>query len=145
MTKMYAIPGIRLGYVIAHAERIEALKQRASHWHVNGLAAEIGVLCLQEETYREQAIQHAQTERLKMAQFLRTYDCEVLDSSANYVVMKPKQNAGKLYRDLLKQGIVLRHSENFRGMDGRWLRIGMKSEMMMDTLREAMGQWFKRQ
>ena len=145
MTKMYAIPGIRLGYLIAHPERIETLKQRASHWHVNGLAAEIGVLCLQEEAYRQQAILHAQTERLKMTQFLRAHGCEVLDSSANYVVMKPLSDAKKLYKDLLKQGIVLRHSENFRGMDGRWLRIGMKSEPMMATLREAMDQWFKRQ
>lgn len=145
MTKMYAIPGIRLGYLIAHPERIESLKLRASHWHVNGLAAEIGVLCLREDAYREQAIQHAQKERLKMKQFLRSHDCEVLDSSANYLVMKPKQDGKKLYHDLVKQGIVLRHSENFRGMDGRWLRIGMKSEKMMDTLREAMDQWFKEQ
>ncbi|PIC66799.1 threonine-phosphate decarboxylase [Sporosarcina sp. P16a] len=145
MTKMYAIPGIRLGYVIAHPERIEKLKQRASHWHVNGLAAEIGVFCLQEEVYRQQAILHAQTERIKMTQFLRSHSCEVLDSSANYLVMKPMQDAKKLYKDLLNQGIVLRHSENFRGMDGRWLRIGMKSETMMDTLREAMDPWFKRQ
>ena len=145
MTKMYAIPGIRLGYLLAHPERIGELKSRASHWHVNGLAAEIGVLCLNEETYREQAIEHAQTERLKMTQFLRANDCEVLDSSANYLVMRPAHDAKKLYRDLLKQGIVLRHSENFRGMDGRWLRIGMKSEAMMNTLREAMGQWFKQQ
>ncbi|ARF17942.1 threonine-phosphate decarboxylase CobD [Sporosarcina ureae] len=143
MTKMYAIPGIRLGYLIAHSERIDTLTQRASHWHVNGLAAEIGVLCLQEEAYRQQAISHAQMERVKMTQFLRSHGCEVLNSSANYLVMKPQQEAKKLYQDLLKQGIVLRHSENFRGMDGRWLRIGMKSEPMMDTLREAMDQWFK--
>ena len=145
MTKMYAIPGIRLGYLIAHPERIEELKSRASHWHVNGLAAEIGVLCLQQEAYREQAIQHAQIERLKMTKFLRANGCEVLDSSVNYVVMKPARDTKNLYRELLKQGIVLRHSENFRGMDGRWLRIGMKSEAMMGTLREAMDQWFKQQ
>ena len=59
--------------------------------------------------------------------------------------MKPARDTKNLYRELLKQGIVLRHSENFRGMDGRWLRIGMKSEAMMGTLREAMDQWFKQQ
>ena len=39
----------------------------------------------------------------------------------------------RLYQDLLERGIVLRHSENFRGMDGRWLRIGMKNEADMDV------------
>lgn len=145
MTKMYAVPGIRLGYLIAHPDRITQLKSRVSHWHVNGLAAEIGVLCLNEEVYRKQAIRRAQTERAKMTDFLRSNGCEVLDSSVNYLVMKPAQHTEKLYRYLLQQGIVLRHSENFRGMDGRWLRIGMKSEAMMETLREAMDQWFKQQ
>ena len=68
--------------------------------------------------YCEQAILHAQTERLKMTQFLRSHGCEVLDSSANYVVMKPLADAKKLYKDLLKQGIVLRHSETSAGWTG---------------------------
>ncbi|ARD48749.1 threonine-phosphate decarboxylase CobD [Sporosarcina sp. P33] len=143
MTKMYAIPGIRLGYLIAHPRRIEALKRRASHWHVNGIAAEIGVLCLQEEAYRRQAIEHARQERLKMKEFLHSHGCEVIDSAANYLVMKPICDANLLYRELLAQGMILRHSENFKGMDGRWLRIGMKSETMMKRLREAMETWFK--
>lgn len=143
MTKMYAIPGIRLGYLVADAERVRTLKRQAPHWHINGLAAEIGVLCLGESAYREQAITHAKTERLDMTRFLRSYGAEVLDSDANYLVMKPQQHTGQLYRDLLAQGFVLRHSENFRGMDGRWLRIGMKSSAMMDELRGAMDTWFK--
>ncbi|WP_153730331.1 threonine-phosphate decarboxylase CobD [Sporosarcina obsidiansis] len=145
MTKMYAIPGIRLGYLVAHPEIIENVKKQAPHWHVNGLAAEIGMLCLQEASYRERAIHHAEVERKKMADFLRAHHCRVIDSAANYLVFSPKLNARQLYQDLLRQGIVLRHSENFRGMDGRWLRVGMKSEAMMERLREAMAKWFEQQ
>ncbi|GKV66843.1 MULTISPECIES: threonine-phosphate decarboxylase CobD [unclassified Sporosarcina] len=145
MTKMYTIPGIRLGYLVAEPAIIASIKQQAPHWHVNGLAAEIGVLCLKEEAYREQAVRHAEKERRKMSDFLRLHGCQVVDSQANYLIFKPAQEAGKLYRYLLGRGYVLRHSENFRGMDGRWLRVGMKTAAMMEQLREEMDAWFAQQ
>ena len=43
MTKMYAIPGIRLGYVVANPTVIiKEVKALAPHWNVNGMAAHIG-------------------------------------------------------------------------------------------------------
>lgn len=143
MTKMYAIPGIRLGYLLAHPEVILAVKSQTSHWHVNGVAAEIGVLCLQESRYCASAIVHSQTERMKMTAFLRAHHCRVIDSVANYLVFSPERDTHALYRYLLAKGMVLRHSENFRGMDGKWLRVGMKSAASMAALREAMTQWFE--
>ncbi|MFC5604924.1 threonine-phosphate decarboxylase CobD [Sporosarcina koreensis] len=137
MTKMYAIPGIRLGYVVAHHDVIAELKSTAPHWNVNGIAAAIGAVCLGEEAYRETAIRHATEQRVKMAAFLKGYGCIVTESEANFLSFKP-QDAGKLYTDMLAKGIVLRHSENFRGMDGRWLRIGMKSGEEMEELRREL-------
>ena len=69
MTKMYAIPGIRLGYIVANPSIIKEIKALAPHWNVNGLAAQIGAVCLQEEQYREQAIQYSNSEREKMTRF----------------------------------------------------------------------------
>lgn len=137
MTKMYAIPGIRLGYVVAHSDVIVELKSAAPHWNVNGMAAVIGAACLGEEAYREAAIRHAAEERMKMSAFLREFGCSVIESEANFLVFKP-HDAGKLYTDMLAKGIVLRHSENFRGMEGRWLRIGMKSSAEMEELRREL-------
>lgn len=137
MTKMYAIPGIRLGYVVAHRDVIAGLKSAAPHWNVNGMAAVIGAVCLGEEAYREAAIRHAQVEREKMTVFLKEYGCTVTKSEANFLSFKP-HDAGKLYKHMLAKGIVLRHSENFRGMDGRWLRIGMKSGEEMEELRKEL-------
>lgn len=141
MTKMYAIPGIRLGYVVAHPDVIVALKSAAPHWNVNGLAAAIGADCLGEEAYRQQAIRHAAEEREKMSVFLKQFGCIVTESEANFLSFKP-HDAGKLYMDMLRQGIVLRHSENFQGMNGRWLRIGMKSSEEMEKLRSELTDWF---
>ena len=144
MTKMYAIPGIRLGYVVANPTIINEIKALAPHWNVNGIAAHIGALCLQVVNYRERAIEHSNAERLKMKVFLQARGCIVTDSAVNFLSFKPGegQNARKLYRDLLNKGIVLRHSENFQGMDGHWLRIGMKKEADMNVLKEELARWF---
>lgn len=144
MTKMYAIPGIRLGYVIAHTAIISQLKQFAPHWNVNGIAASIGAICLEEEAFVARSIQHSKEEREKLSAFLRGHDCEVTDSVANFMSFKLRGNRStrQLYEHLLKRGIVLRHSENFIGMDGNWLRVGMKKEAEMALLRKELGRWF---
>lgn len=145
MTKMYAIPGIRLGYTVAHSDVIESLKSRAPHWNVNGMAAAIGAVCLGEEAYRQQAISHAAEERMKLSTFLKRYGCIVTDSEANFLSFRPGigRDTRKLYTDMLARGIVLRHSENFRGMDGHWLRIGMKSKAELELLKRELANWFE--
>ena len=136
MTKMYAIPGIRLGYIVANPSIIKEIKALAPHWNVNGLAAQIGAVCLQEEQYREQAIQYSNIEREKMTQFLTDNGCNVTDSVTNFIsfTLGSGRDSNKLYEDMLTRGIVLRHSQNFRGMDGRWLRIGMKNDASHERL-----------
>lgn len=144
MTKMYAIPGIRLGYVVAKPAIIEEIKALAPHWNVNGIAAEIGAICLDEKAYCERAIVHSDTEREKMKVFLEDNGCSVTDGAANFIsfTLGEGRNTRQLYKDMLLRGIVLRHSENFRGMDGEWLRIGMKKSVHMARLKKELSQWF---
>lgn len=144
MTKMYAIPGIRLGYVAANPTVISEIKGFSPHWNVNGIAACVGEICLKDIEYREQAIRSSNEQREKMKAFLQKNDCTVTDSKANFLTFKlgEERVARQLYEDLLQKGIVLRHSENFLGMEGRWLRIGMKKASHMAVLQEELKQWF---
>ena len=145
MTKMYAIPGLRLGYVVSTAEKIGQLKQGAAHWNVNALSAVIGADCLGEADYRSMVINAASEERMKMQQFLVSNNCRSTDSAVNFLSFQlpdPIRSA-VFFTDLLKAGIVLRHTESFRGMNGKWFRIGMKSTENMVKLREAMKEWLE--
>lgn len=144
MTKMYAIPGIRLGYVVANPIVIKEVKALAPHWNVNGMAAHIGAVCLRQDDFRAQAIGHSAQQREEMTAFLLKHRCHVIDGAANFISFTPGicRDAQQLYRDMLGRGLVLRHSENFIGMDGKWLRIGMKKEAEMMRLKEELTQWF---
>ena len=145
MTKMYAIPGLRLGYVVSAAEKIGQLKQGAAHWNVNALSAVIGAKCLGEADYRRNVIQAASGERRKMQQFLAANNCRSTDSAVNFLSFQLPDSScsAAFFTDFLKAGIVLRHTESFQGMDGNWFRIGMKSTENMTKLREAIKEWLK--
>lgn len=144
MTKMYAIPGIRLGYMIAKPSIIKEVQSLAPHWNVNGLAARVGAICFEEQEFVEQTKVHSERERRKLTDLLHAYGCTTTASVANFIVFKlaDETKTKQLAIDLLEKGIVLRHTENFLGMDGNWLRIGMKQEAVMSLLRKELSQWF---
>lgn len=144
MTKMYAIPGLRLGYLIAQPSVIQQLKKFTPHWNVNGIAAQVGAYCLQESEFVVQTIEETAKERELMKAFLLEQHCHVAASQTNFLLFTyhHKELTTRLHRDLLARGIVLRHTESFPGLNGTWLRIGIKSPERMQFLREEMTRWF---
>lgn len=143
MTKMYAIAGLRLGYVMASSQTISELTEGAAHWNVNALSASIGSGCFPLEGYREKIRLAANTERTKMMQFFTENNCRITASQANFLSfsLPAGKDSGLFFQDMLKKGIVLRHTYSFNGMDGNWFRIGMKSENAMKRLREEISLW----
>lgn len=145
MTKMYKIPGVRLGYAIAHESRIEQLQAFASHWHINGIAIALGTKLLHEEEYRAQAIEMARVSRETIFRKLHKMGYRYTKSTTNFVTFQlanPEQSDA-FFEQMLRQGIVLRHTKNFRGLDGKWFRIGMKSTQQMTRLETEMSAWEK--
>lgn len=145
MTKMYAIPGLRLGYALGEPGILEELKQGAAHWNVNAISSHIGAGCFKEQAYRNQVVKEAVAERNKMVRFLTGSGCQTTDSSANFLAFRLPhgKDADRFFEELLAKGIVLRHTKSFRGMDGQWFRVGMKSADQMEELRGAIAQWLQ--
>ena len=142
MTKMYAMPGLRLGYMVAAPSIIQELQQLAPHWNVNGIAAEVGSLVLKEDAYRQKTIQHSVNMRGNISEFLTNHGCEVTQSQANFLLFKLHQPHPAFFESFLRKGIVLRHTMNFHGLDGHWYRIGMKTEEEMRILKKELKTWF---
>jgi len=145
MTKMYAIPGLRLGYVIAQEEIIKELRRKLPHWNSNSLALHIGADCLKEEAYRRKTIDYASSGREDLVEFLEQWNCRVLPSQTNFLCfqLSDPTKSESFFRYLLRKGCVLRHSENFKGLDGKWFRVGKKKRERMDLLKKEMTAWFE--
>ncbi|MFJ8067175.1 pyridoxal phosphate-dependent aminotransferase [Psychrobacillus sp. NPDC096426] len=145
MTKMYAIPGLRLGYAVGSEAFVKDIRSRLSHWNSNAVATTIGAECLKEEAYRMQAIAYATEMREWFTDFLAKWNCVVLPSSTNFICFRlPNPTRSKVFFEyLLTKGCVLRHTENFKGLEGKWFRVGMKEKAQMEHLQKEMIAWFE--
>ncbi|MFP3338695.1 aminotransferase class I/II-fold pyridoxal phosphate-dependent enzyme, partial [Micrococcus sp. SIMBA_131] len=88
LTKMYAIPGLRLGYMMAHPDVIEAIRNLQPHWSVNALALFAGELCLEETAFVEETHYVIEQEREKCFRFFEEHHFTYSNSSVNFYLLR---------------------------------------------------------
>lgn len=143
MTKMYAIPGLRLGYALASQDVIEKLTAYQSHWSVNTLAMLAGEECLSDDIFIEKTKEYIRHEREKLFSFFREEKFDVSRAKVNFYLLKDPETSDQLpfFEFLLRKGIVPRHTVNFPGLEGRWLRFAIKSADENGRLMEVLRTW----
>lgn len=143
MTKMFHIAGIRLGYAAASSSLIASLAKRQPPWSVNGVAQQIGLACLRESAFVGQTIQFIQKEREWMKNELESMGMVTSPSVANFLLCSIPKGWGsrEWLTYLANEGIIVRHTENFRGLDGRFIRIAIRTrqenEQLLRVIRKA--------
>lgn len=143
MTKMYAIPGLRLGYLIASEEVVGQIAQYQPHWSVNVLAMLAGQECLKDEEFINQTIDYIEKERAKLSLFFTQEGFEMSPSKVNFYLLRDPELESQLplFEFLLRHGIVPRHTMNFPGLGGEWLRFAIKSKTENDQLLQVLEEW----
>jgi len=136
LTKMYAIAGLRLGYLLADHHLVQQLEKRLPYWNVNALALEVGKLCAKDDAYAHSTSSYIKKERERIFRRLKRLGYKFSKSEVNYYLLRhPKlksQNPLIIY--LLKHGLVSRHTENFRGLNGNWIRLAIKTKKENERL-----------
>lgn len=142
MTKMYRVAGLRLGYLIAQPEIVRQLNKLKPHWSINAIAMQAGETCLSDTQFVQETSKYIEQERERLFTFYENYDFIISHSKVNYYLLKdPYANMQHLYTFLLKKGIVPRHTWNFPGLDGRWIRLAIKARKENDRLMEVLKEW----
>ncbi|MCY6372177.1 pyridoxal phosphate-dependent aminotransferase [Clostridium ganghwense] len=130
LTKFFALPGIRFGYGISsNKEVIEKMKKRQNPWNINCFAETAAKYVLKDSKYIEQSLKWIKEEReylpdnLKKLEFIE----KVYTTYSNYVLCKLKKiDCNTLYDICLKENIVIRKADNFRGLDKQYVRFAIK-------------------
>ena len=73
LTKIFAIPGLRLGYLLADEALVQQLKTYKPHWSVNAIALAAGQLCIGEEAYIEETRVYIKEQKQRLYTFLRRW------------------------------------------------------------------------
>jgi len=125
LTKIFKIPGIRLGYVMGHPQVIQRLEKRQPSWSVNRLALSIGIKLIGEKDYIQKTKVYYRQERERITKILSSQGWEVIPSQVNFFMIKTEE-ADQLISWCLKRGLVLRHTKNHQGLNGHYVRIGLQ-------------------
>jgi threonine-phosphate decarboxylase len=144
MTKMYAIPGLRLGYAIAQPDVVAAMKAKQVSWSVNALALMAGELCLAEVEYERQTRELIARERAFLAAFFREeLGWMVWPGKANFLLVRVAGGwtALELQEALGKKGVLIRSCAMYPGLTAGDFRIAVRNreenERLLGAIREV--------
>ncbi|WEG18285.1 threonine-phosphate decarboxylase CobD [Alkalihalophilus pseudofirmus] len=143
MTKMYGIAGVRLGYMAASPSIIQQIRNIQPPWSVNGLAQRIGLNLLQDSLFVNETAAYIKKERLQMMTELRRMDFCVSDSVVNFYLLseKDKRDLRPLMIFLIEHKIIPRHTYSFNGLNGRYLRLAVKTREENAALLSVLKKW----
>ncbi len=137
LTKFFALPGLRVGYLIAHRDIIRFLKEYQIPWSVNVLAQEVAGAVLHDKQYIDKTRFLIEKEREFLFRGLSAINGLLpYPSVANFILVKIKDSlmsAAKLRQNLIHKGILIRDCANFRGLNNKYFRIAVR--LRADNLR----------
>ncbi len=134
-TKLYAIPGVRLGYLLCAGEEIRGRIQRhLPEWNLSIFAERAGVAALKETAYVKRTVEFLETERAYLTEGLRHLGITVYESQADYLLL---QTGLPLYEELLQCGILIRDCRNYRGLSAGYYRVAVRLREENDRLLAA--------
>lgn len=142
-TKIYAIPGIRLGYCMSSNKKlIEGLKASGPPWNVSAVAQSAGVAALEEREYVVRTVVYIKEQRKYLVEELNKLNVKTYDSYANYILFKIHDNID-LKEEMLKKGILIRSCSNYKNLGSDYYRIAVKTaeenKLFIEALKEIKG------
>ena len=147
LTKIFAIPGLRLGCAVADENLIQRMRDLQPAWSVNTLAQAVGVAALSDAGYVRRTREYVSRQRENLAAELCALPgLTVLPGQANFLLARIDRvgmDARLLAKQLLSCGIAVRVCDNFEGLDARFFRVAVRTEKenarLVDELRRVLG------
>ncbi len=145
MTKDFAIPGLRLGYMLGSPAKTAYISHFKQPWTVNALAIEMGKELLKNAGKllpdAHIVLQRQQAFAKEIATIPGFAPCP---SNTSFFLVRTDADARELKQYLLeKEGILIRDASNFRGLDHHYFRINTltdeKNNLLIKALKNYVG------
>ena len=133
MSKAFGMAGLRLGYLAASRELVDALRVVRLPYHLSAVsqAAALAALAHREELMSQVA--SLRQERDATVAWLREQGLTAFDSDANFVLFGPFEDRRAVFEALLERGVLIR----VVGPEG-YLRVCMGTPEQMEAFRAAL-------
>lgn len=115
-TKTFAIPGVRLGYLVcADGELAARIRRCLPEWNISGMAQEAGLAALGTLDETRGHVRMMLAERARFAEALAAVpSLKVFPGAANYILIEGPED---LKDRLLAKAVLIRDCGNFTGLE----------------------------
>jgi len=144
LTKTYAIPGLRLGYVAAQQDLIEQLMRIKQPWTVNSMALSAGEFIFENYSDIQPPFAQLFSDKNTFVQELETNDSISLHESETHFFLGKTivRNAAQLKTFLVENhGLLIRDAGNFRGLTRQHFRLATLSPEKNQLMIKALEEW----
>lgn len=130
-TKMYAMAGLRVGYLLGEETFIGKVRNQLQPWNLSTPAMEAAIACLSETGFAQKTREQLRILRPKLKNDLTQVGLTVFGGEANYLFFKGPET---LWEDLLARKILIRDCSNFVGLTKGYYRTAVRSEKENEQL-----------
>lgn len=141
MTKIYASAGIRVGLLLSNSKNIKNLRKREPLWKISTFDSYYLQLALRDSTFLKRSIKSNKEAKRALVDILKSSNIikQVIPSCANFVMVELNGIGAKEFQQLLNPyKILVRDCSNFDFLDERYVRIAVKGDRALKTLKEAL-------
>lgn len=140
-TKIYAMAGLRLGYVICPDLKIaEKIRSFGQCWSVSVPAQLAGATAIKEREYVSETVRLIVEERAFLSEKLRGFGFRVYESAVNFILFRCSLPLDSLL--LEKKRIAVRRCDNFAGLEAGFFRIAVRTheenEILISAIEEVL-------
>lgn len=136
-TKIFAMAGLRLGFMIADPVIIRQTEELRQPWSVSVPAEEAGIACLAEREFVRKTSGEIQIRRNELQSRLTALGMRCAESFADFVLFRTEiRDLGDRLR---KKGILIRDCSNYAGLGEGWYRTAVKTRESCERLAAEIG------
>ena len=142
LTKFYSLPGLRLGYAIAHPERLHKWQKWRDPWPVNTLALCAAKAVLQDQAFQQETWDWLADARPQLFQGLAELPgLQPYPGAANFLLVHSQKSVDQLQSKLLKQHkILIRDCLSFAELGDRYFRVAVRTQEENQKLIDALAE-----
>jgi threonine-phosphate decarboxylase len=147
-TKIFAIPGLRLGYGLGAPQYIEKMNRNKLPWSVNAMASIVGDYLFQSHPFFEKTSQWLVTEKSWLFEELqKIVSVKAFPPQSNFILVKivsSQLTTTELQNKMAANGVLIRNAANFRSLNEQFFRVAVKdrvsNEHLIRLLRKELGE-----
>ena len=149
LTKIFNIPGLRLGYVIGSSKKLKQWETNRDPWPLNSFSIKAGIDLLSNKKFYEQWTKQIHSwinieKKRVFEKLLKIENLKIHNSSTNFFLIESETSLSPNIKYLENKGILLRECTSFRFLDEKWARISLQNRKNNTLLCEEIQNSFKK-